>query len=226
MSTKTLIAIVSCARDTQNGFNEAIRKTWLDGVSSDYALVLGRDAIPTLPDEVIVDSKDDYLSLPNKTHALLRWALERDYTHIFKCDTDTYVKPARILESDFQAHDYIGFFNGPVGKPNVVYKTCYAWASGGSGYWLNKRAAQYIIDNPPDYRAKCPVLKIPCEDLWVGQLLGERIYKGVFTGLHDTRYWRGFRLDYKVEFSVHYCSEGMNRKFDTRWMYEHHEVNK
>jgi hypothetical protein len=224
--TKTLIAIVSCSRDTLNGFNDAIRQTWLKDNYSDYAFILGRDAVPTHSDEVVVNSKDDYLSLPEKTHALLTWALGKDYDYIFKCDTDTFAMPKRILTSGYTNHDYIGYFNGPVGQANVVYKRCFAWASGGSGYWLSKKAAQIIVDNPPDKRAICPILKYPCEDLWVGQLLGKQISEHRFTGLHDDRYWRGFRGDFKVEFTSHYCSEGMNRKFNTNWMYKHYEVNK
>jgi hypothetical protein len=224
--SRTLIAIVSCARDTLNGFNEAVRQTWLKDNTSDYAFILGRDAVPTKPDEVVVDCKDDYLSLPEKTYALLNWALKQGYENIFKCDTDTYVKPKAILSSDYQGHDYIGFFNGVVGRPNIVYNKCYAWASGGSGYWLSRQAAEYITTTPPGDKSICPVLKYPCEDLWVGQILGERINAGVFTGYHDERYWRGFRDNFKVEFTAHYCSEGMNRKFNTSWMYKMHEVNK
>lgn len=225
--TKTFIAIVSCARDTLNGFNEAIRKTWLQDNSSDYAFILGRDATPTKDDEIVVDSPDDYLSLPQKTHALVNWALKQGYENIFKCDTDTYVKTKAVLSSDYRRYDYIGYFNGPVGRENVVYNQCYAWASGGSGYWLSKRAMDELGSTPmEDDRALCPVLRYPCEDLWVGQVLGERIRLGELTGYNDERYWRGYRDNFKVEYSVHYCSEGMNRKFNTQWMYNHHEVNK
>jgi hypothetical protein len=224
--SRPFIAIVSCARDTLNGFNDAIRKTWLKDISSDYAFILGRDATPTQSDEVVVDSKDDYLSLPEKTHALLIWALNKGYDYIFKCDTDTYVKAKEILSSDYAQNDYIGYFNGPIGDPMAIYNRVYAWASGGSGYWLSKRAADYVAANPPDSRAICPVLRYPCEDLWVGQLMGEKIASGEFTGLHDERYWRGYRSNFKVEFTAHYCSEGMHRKFNTSWMYTHHEVNK
>lgn len=221
-----LIAIASCERDTKNGFNNAIRKTWLNGVTVDHVFCIGHHGIiPIFGDELLLDCKDDYLSLPDKTHALLKWAISKDYDHIFKCDTDTYVRVNKILASRYAKHDYIGYFNGLVGTPNVVYDKCYAWASGGSGYWLSKKAAQYIVDNPPDEKAVCPQLKYPCEDLWVGQLLGPKIQSGEMSGLDDHRYWRGFRANNKVDFSVHYCSEGMNRKFDVNWMYQTHKAN-
>lgn len=227
---RILIAVASCHRDKDNGFNDAVRNTWLQGVTLDYVFVIGATLthgdVFLYKDELYLNAGDDYLSLPEKTHGLLRWAVNEGYDHIFKCDTDTYVRVDKMLDSDYASHDYIGYFNGDVGRPNVIYNKCYAWASGGSGYWLSKRAAQYIVDNPPDGRAICPTLKYPCEDLWVGQLLGPKIESGEFTGLHDPRYWRGFKPDSKVEFSAHYCSEGMNRKFDVNWMYRHHEANK
>lgn len=223
---KSLIAVISCNRDAMNGYNHAVRQTWLHNSSADYVFVIGgKSSTIRMGDELYITAKDDYLSLPNKTHGLLTWALNEGYDNIFKCDTDTYVKVNRILSSNFSDYDYIGYFNGEVGKPNVIYNKCYAWASGGSGYWLSRRAAEYIVSNPPDHKSICPQLNFPCEDLWVGQLLGPNIQSGSISGLHDPRYYRGYRDNYTVEFTSHYCSEGMNRRFDTGWLYKHHAVN-
>lgn len=229
MTSDTLIAVVSCMRDTQNGFNDAIRQTWLSPPqSSNYVFVVGRRAPDSRRkrDELILDCPDDYKSLPWKTYELCRWFMrETDYDYLFKCDTDTYVNVDKMLDSDFRDYDYVGSFNGPLGKAGVIYNACYAWASGGSGYWISRLAAKVLLQNPPEKEALCPKLKIPCEDLYVGQILGPAIEVGMLKGKHDERYGRSFSPDFKTEFTSHYCSEGMKRKFDTSWQFRQHEVN-
>lgn len=231
---KVLLAIKSCARDAENGFNDAIRDTWLRGLTgANYVFVLGRGARHTKPDELILPCPDDYYGLPYKTKSLLQWSVGQDFDYTFLCDTDTYVHTPRLLHSGFANSDYVGWFNGPVGINRAVYGRCYAWASGGSGYWLSKQAAKLVADADPMGPGKfqlpqciCPELKIPCEDLWVGQVLGPEIEAQHLSAFHDTRYYRGFNLDYKVDISAHYCSAGHNRSFDPEWMYKHHEVNR
>jgi hypothetical protein len=225
---KILIAILSCVRDTGNGFNQAVRETWLKDLNgADYCFFLGRGAKirpDDYPDEFILDCPDDYLGLPYKTKALLKAA--SDYEYIFKVDTDTYVVPDRLLQSDFYNYDYVGHFNGAIGVPNVIYGKCYSWASGGSGYWLSKKAAEIVANAEVLPSSICPISKIPCEDLWIGQVLGPSIEKGIITAHHDSRYAAGFRDDHRTEITSHFCSEGANRKFETFWMFEHHRVNK
>jgi hypothetical protein len=234
-SMKTLIAVASCIRDTENGYNQAIRETWKTEVpdGTDFRFFVGNIESPVnlLPDEVLLDCKDGYFDLPWKTQAILRWALENNYTHILKCDTDTYARPRKILQSNFAAYDYVGHFNGLVdgvriGQPNSVYGSCYPWASGGSGYWLSSRAAELVVSNPPDAKWVCPNLKYPCEDLGVGMTLGPKLESGEFIALDDSRYWRSWRKNYQVYFTAHYCSEGEKREFDVSWMYSHWKVNR
>ena len=222
---KILIAIASCARDTKNGFNEAIRKTWLKESPVDYKFILGKSAASSSSDELVVDCNDDYNHLPYKTLELLRWAVANDYDYVFKCDTDTYVVLSNLLASSYGLYDYVGTFNGSIGIPDIIYGKCFSWASGGSGYWLSNRAMKFILEKGVGENAICPALKIPCEDLWIGQVLGQKIKDGIFTAFDEPGYNKNFNENYKTIISSHYCSEGMKRKFDTAWMYKHHEIN-
>lgn len=224
---KVLVAISSCGRDTKNGFNQAVRDTWLKDLrGADYKFFLGRDVASAREDEIVVDAPDDYRSLPWKTKALLQWALDCGYDYVWKADTDTYVVPDRLLHSGFANHDYIGHFNAELGNPNIVYGKCFTWASGGSGYWLSRRAAEHVVKHDPIPLSLCPVLNIPCEDLWVGQVLGPKIADGTFKAKHDPRYASGFdEIDFRTEISSHFCSEGAGRSFDVEWMYKHYQVN-
>lgn len=243
---KPLIAIASCKRDCENGFNQAIRDTWGKEASmlASTLFFTGKDAGPQDKDVIELNCPDDYLGLPWKTYRILEWALANGYSHIFKCDTDTYVRPRRMLKSNYHRHDYVGNFVGRkdngrflarrgntvgptiVGVPRVVYECLYSWASGGAGYWLSAKAAKYIMENPPDERAICPHLKYPCEDLWIGNLMGPQIKAGALTGVDDTRYGQSYRQDYRVIFTAHFCSEGKKRSFNTEWMHKHHQVNR
>jgi hypothetical protein len=222
---KLLIAITSCERDTNRGYNQAIRETWLKEQAIDYRFFRGVGSDPKFADEIILDCADDYLSLPQKTLELLKWAIAREYDHVFKCDTDTYVNLPNLLSLDFQNYDYMGAFNQKVGAKGVVYDSLYSWASGGTGYFLSARAANVLIDDPNLDDSMCPRLKIPCEDLWVGQRLGPLIESGELKAFHEKSMNTGFNSDFSCQLSSHYCSEGLKRSFDVSWMYEHHQKN-
>jgi len=225
-TSKILVAIASCERDSNNGYNEAIRNTWLKNSQVEYKFFKGNSNNPTEKiDEIILNCKDDYLSLPEKTMEIIRWALSNNYEYIFKCDTDTYVILEKLLSSDFEKYDYVGHFNGELGKSNVIYNTLYSWASGGSGYFLSKKSADLLILEGNTAKSICPNLKIPCEDLWVGQVLGSHIENGKIKAHSDIRYGWGYRENYMTDYTSHYCSEGKKRKFDVDWMYQHHAKN-
>ena len=222
---KILIAIASCERDSNNGFNQAVRDTWLNNSKVDYKFFRGTGNSSNKEDEILLDCPDDYLSLPYKTHEIMRWAADRDYNYIFKCDTDTYVVLENLLNSDFKNWDYIGHFNAPIGVPNVVYNKLYTWASGGSGYFVSNKAANIIASQTSTEKSVCPNIRIPCEDLWIGQVLGPYIESGDLKAASDNRYGWGYNEDFSTEYTSHYCSEGMKRKFDTKWMFDHHAKN-
>ncbi len=229
MQNKILIAIISCKRDIDNGFNDAIRDTWIRHIPEgvDYKFIIGQnDGLVLKDDEVMLPCPDDYNNLPYKTKALLEWALVNDYDFVYKCDTDTYLMPDRLINSGFHNFDYVGHFNGPIGQTNTIYGCLYSWTSGGSGYCLSKKAMQIVVSYDASHMSMCPVLQIPCEDLWVGQLLGEHIENGKILANHNPRFASGFNKDFICDISTHYCSEGNSRKFDVNWLYNHEKINR
>ena len=77
-----------------------------------------------------LDVSDSYEALPQKTRAICKWALKRGHLNVFFCDTDTYVCLPRLKPPE---HDYVGYK-----LPDKGY------ASGGAGYWLSRKAMEYV----------------------------------------------------------------------------------
>jgi hypothetical protein len=142
---------------------QAVRETWARDIKPyptvDLKFFYG-DPNPNLcvspkADEVYLSVLDDYEHLPHKTQAICRWAVERDYDYVFKCDTDTAVYVDRLVRELLgRPFEYGGFVN----SVNIC--------SGGPGYFLSQRAARIIgnAGNPEHW----------AEDLWTGQALGNR----------------------------------------------------
>jgi hypothetical protein len=183
---KVLIAILSC--NTQDVQDQVCRDTWLTGCSvrelwqMDYKFFRGH-SLSGKRDEIYLPVQDDYFSLPHKTKALAVFALNFQYDYVFKCDNDTYVCLPRLLASGFEKHDYSGYrWGGPIayyGAQQPFY------ASGGSGYWLSRRALEIIAASEmrSDFTAKGH-RSVCGEDLQVGQALAKY---GLLCA-HDKRY--------------------------------------
>ena len=186
-SGRILITITSCVKDALNGVNQAMRDTFLkdipkfpwlqyrffigDGtptgedetalLNSFYAedAVVYRDKYPVVSpkpfayipkeDEVILHVPDDYLHGTYKTRESHRWGLERNYDYIFQCFTDTYINLHRLTKSGFERYDYSG--------GGTIW-----YASGGAGYWLSKKAAKHLLNEPITDWA---------EDRWTGSIM-------------------------------------------------------
>jgi Galactosyltransferase len=179
------IAVKSCLRDRDAGFHHAIRRTWghhalwlrmypqffMGGGARKFD-VMGVEP----PDEVYLDAPDDYMGLPEKTHQICKHLARTDtFDYVFMCDNDTYIDPYKLAEADYEGYDYSGFFCR--GEMEVysrfdysdhmgAYPNCHAWASGGVGYFLSRRAIQLIAATPP---------KVWAEDMYVGQVLGPKL---------------------------------------------------
>lgn len=204
---KYLIAIKSCRRDCSNGFNQAVRDTWLKDCVIDYRFFVGHGEGTLSLDEEPLDCGDAYLDLPAKTRAIFNWALARGYDYTFLADTDTYVNVPKLLVSGFQDYDLVGQFNGPVGVPDAV-RGQYAWVSGGAGYWVSSRAMALVVETQPDTWA---------EDMWVGQVIGAAVHRGDLTAGNHEEYGDDNNI------TSHFCSKGMDRTFNTAWMFRKHE---
>lgn len=221
-----LIAIKSCKRDQHNGYNDNCRATWIKDIrGANYCFVLGNGATRLHPDELILNCGDSYAELPLKTHALCKWFIGQEYDYLFACDTDTFVVADNLLDSPFHGCDYYGYFNGELGKPKDVYYCLYAWASGGSGYFLSKRAAQIVSEVNPHSYSMCPETRIPSEDLMLGQILGPYIQRGELTAKHDGRFGRSWRGDYTVDVTAHFQADSAGRAIPSDWQRRHYEAN-
>lgn len=100
-----------------------------------------------------VKCNDDYLSLPKKTKMVAKYFIEncQDKDYMFKCDDDTYIHVNNFA-------NYIILENTQyLGVPCQDF-----YASGGAGYFLNKKSAKIIAESSLDSGA---------EDLLVGQTL-------------------------------------------------------
>lgn len=162
---KILIAILSC--HARPFLRLAQRETWINDVAgADYRFFLGRPAVDPPEDHcVYLACEDTYAKLTSKTHAMVKWALAEGYDFVFKCDDDTYIRPDRLLSSNFAGDDYSGFTGGrwgdvpgPDGRQIV-----YAYAQGGAGYWLSRRALAIVAEHM--------LVKEYCEDCAVGKTL-------------------------------------------------------
>lgn len=189
---RILIAILSCHARPE--LPNAQRETWLKDIAAfpvDYRYFLGRlpqqQAQPPqdprrapvyqpseaklrpAPDQIYLDVADDYDSLPLKTQAMLAWAYHRGYDFVFKCDDDTYCRVDRLLDSGFEKHDYSGFrkMSPYFGKPEIAY------AQGGAGYWLIRKAIEFAICEESDKRSELVTRKLRGgpEDINVARIL-------------------------------------------------------
>jgi hypothetical protein len=226
-----LIAVKSCRQDLDRGYHDAIRATWgqalrgraivrffIGHTATDYFMAHPRaDARTLQSDEVEIDAADDYHSLPFKTRAICSWATTKNISHVFLCDTDTYVNAGKLLSCGYERYDYTGKISRPLGvtfpydavdRSGVSHRidNCHPWASGGFGYFLSKSAASLIADTYPKGWA---------EDLWVGQVLGPEIQKG----------WMIARDLPANTYSMHFPSARFGSGYDLKfgWMQAMHD---
>lgn len=181
-----LIAVKSCHEHRLARYNRVIRETWGRDVEEPEQLIFFHGSGPRVGtlylDEICVASRDDYDSLPQKTQAILRYFLSNTWwDYIFLCDTDTYIKPHQLLTCGFERYDVAGRFglHPCIGSTfrhrddrGQLIEVCHPWPSGGVGYFLSRKAAQYVVDGAYNHWA---------EDFTVGQITGPLIQAGTLT---------------------------------------------
>ena len=187
---KLLVAVKSCQADLDKGCHDVIRTTWgkdFRGLA-DVRFFVGAEFKKYQSDEIHLNCRDDYNSLPWKTRAICQWAVGKAIDYLFLCDVDTFLLPRKLLTCGFENYDYAGkidrlgetFPYEATNRDGVreFYPRCYSWASGGYGYFLSRKAFTVIADTLPKGWA---------EDLWVGQVLGEQYSLGEITALNTPR---------------------------------------
>ncbi len=210
MEPKILFAVKSCLRDAENGANQAIRDTW-GKYLNDLYFFIGNGM--TMPDEIPLPCADPYEALPQKTRALLGWAVTHGYNFIFICDTDTYIIPGKLLASGFEKYDLLGHIGGHT--DNGRY---FEWPSGGAGYWLSAPAARLIIS--------MPITNEWAEDRMIGQILGPYIQRGELKAFNHPGYHRIYPDDeWRTDITTHFCARGMGRVYDPEWMQKRYKYN-
>jgi len=222
-SGKVLIVISTCSLYQHNGYNQAMRDTWIKDVPSvqglDYKFFVGRGSIGLASDEVLLDVGDDYESLTHKTIEGHRWAIDHGYDFIFQCFGDTYVRPERLMSSGFELYDYTGYplVNTPGGgtcipreKANSILGDFF---SGGAGYMMSRKATELMLKNLPDDIS---------EDRWVGRVLSHPS----ILRRSDKRYnpWE-YPIPLKSNDFITCHLTGMTGrgKYDSKSMYQTHE---
>jgi hypothetical protein len=139
---KILVAVPACDKNRES--QKAQQETWLGNLPNvDVRFFFGAGDQPTTkPNEVYLDVPGDYDHLCHKVYALIDWAYKQGYTYLFKCDTDTYAVPDRLLYSDYVCYDYVGReLNAEHRSGDVPF------ASGGAGYWLSRAAMKAILSH-------------------------------------------------------------------------------
>lgn len=136
-SSRTLIAIIHARHRKE--WRDAIRKTWLPQVPRDKAdafFFVGRGEPLGDPQGIVqLDCSDKYEHLPEKIKTLCKWALEKNYSHLLKCDDDVIMRPNDFLSSGFERYAYSGRSNRPESPYPIPY---------GFGYVLNRKCMDII----------------------------------------------------------------------------------
>jgi len=184
MSSNLLLAVKSCHKHRVAGWNQIIRDTWGRHAYPDTLLFFHGEQeqehlLAQKEDEIFLNCRDNYNSLPYKTQAILKFFLlvER-WEWIFLCDVDTYVRPRELRRVGYENWDVSGRFGShpEIGttfrhsddRGNLI-ENCHPWPSGGVGYFLSRKAAGIVVDTTPMTWA---------EDLYVGQATGPYIQRG------------------------------------------------
>lgn len=225
---KLIVCVKSCQAHRNRGDHDVIRSTWgqdLKALGVETRFFVGKSTHETkliryVPDEVVLDCPDDYNSLPYKTRSICRWAAGKMLDYILVCDTDTYLKPKKVLNCGYETADYVGKIDRPLGKTfrydaltregaHEVWERCYPWASGGYGYFLSRRAIGEVLYESPSSWA---------EDLWIGQLMGAAMATGTIVGVSLPA----------GAYSDHFPSSTFKQGYEpsTKWMEQQHEANR
>jgi len=155
--TRVLIAAPTCPEHAE--LTKACMMTWGKTPYADVKFYSAEDFnVPAEADFVHTDllhgARRPGQNLTHRLKAMVTWAFNQGYTHVFKCDTDTYVWVQNLLKSGFYKVSYSGYVWTHQPEP---------FCSGGAGFWLDRTAMEVIARSNVDYTA--------IDDVWVGKVL-------------------------------------------------------
>lgn len=151
------VAISSCNRFELNGWNDAMRQTWLQDAKRlgiEYKFFHGEGSEPK-DDVVVLDCADGYEALTWKTREKFKWAYEHGYTDVFHCYHDTYAAVERLLTCGYENYDFFGEFMDRDG---------YRFCKSGGGYFISQSAMWHVVNELPEHPNYKGVAE---EDVWV-----------------------------------------------------------
>jgi hypothetical protein len=185
---KTLIAITTCTNNEER--RVAVSATWMQLVpdSVDAAFLTGRDyGVSQFGDGLThLDCPDTYRELPQKTLAIVRYAVDHDYELLIKVDDDTFLMPRPDYIAEFAKHDYFGC----VGQRGYCQGGCYS---------LSHKAMHAVLKH-------ADLFTTGLEDATVGRALHAEGISPTHTDRIKVSHARGFpRLNNDI-ISAHYCS--------------------
>jgi len=181
---KILIAVMTCARDR---WRIPAHREMLCGHGADVRFFLGCGNENPEPDEMLVDTEDDWEHLPFKVRFALKWALDNSYDYIFKCDSDTWVNVKALMESGFEGHNYVGLMGDEGESEGLAH--C---PSGGVGWWLSAKAARAFLRHWPEFSSANGGPYHVYEDWALAIVMHDYVDKTGDRSLiphHDIRYW-------------------------------------
>lgn len=143
-------------------FAEASRQTWIKDIQgADYKIFYGRgisgrrrnEDVSELShelesDEVELDVPDGYLDVCIKIHEIIRWAYEQGYDYLFKVDDDTYVRPEKLIASNFKDYDFIGGESFGIDSNNRLFRYLGGVNASGPGFWLSRKSMGLVLKYP------------------------------------------------------------------------------
>lgn len=184
---KLFIGISSCWKFEDNGWNNALRDTWIQDVKRlgiDYRFFHGTGQ-EGRDDIVSVDCSDGYEGITHKAIEKYKWCLNKGYEYVFHCYHDTFSSVDRLLKETYTQDDYIGDFYHEDHRqpwPHVSYGH---HCQGGPGYLISKKAMSIVtltLPNIPLFSVGGGSVPINYkssvdEDFWVGESLLNRNIK-------------------------------------------------
>jgi predicted glycosyltransferase len=180
--TRRLIAVMTCAANRER--ERAVRESWLSrplpfGVEALFVLGGAEGDARLEGDRLVLPVPEAYEALPLKTQALCRWVVNRGgYSHVLKCDDDTYLHVEAFAALDLDHVDYAGRMTAPA--PGIAGQWHFGKCSDkalevefagpfpcrfaeGFGYVLSRRAAAWVAA-AEDVEIRNHIL----EDIFVG----------------------------------------------------------